>query len=269
MNGTAAPDRFTMSSEAEHLGRLRQWLRGALAGLGVDRATGSELLLAIGELCANSIEHAYEGRGGQSIEVSVRGYDDRVEIEVEDWGKAFDPARYVEPDLDALPEHGMGIHLVRRIADLLAVDVQRERGTRWTVTKYRPAGAPARGPIDDRAPARSGETMDIEVTKSGAISVVAPQGDLDMAAADQMKRTLTDLVDKGGRKLLIDLDRVGYVDSSGLGALVASMKHARGAGGDMRLCGLQDDVRAIFEMTRLIKAITVHASRTEALAAWA
>jgi anti-sigma B factor antagonist len=111
--------------------------------------------------------------------------------------------------------------------------------------------------------------MDIEVTKSGAISVVAPQSDLDMAAADQMKRTLTDLVDKGSRKLLIDLDHVGYVDSSGLGALVASMKHARAAGGDMRLCGLQDDVRAIFEMTRLVKAITVHASRAEALGAWA
>jgi anti-sigma B factor antagonist len=111
--------------------------------------------------------------------------------------------------------------------------------------------------------------MDIEVTKSSGIAVVAPQGDLDMAAADQMKRTLTDLVDKGGRKLLIDLDRVGYIDSSGLGALVASMKHARTVGGDMRLCGLQEDVRAIFEMTRLIKAITVHATRSEALGAWA
>ncbi|HEX7786710.1 MAG TPA: ATP-binding protein [Methylomirabilota bacterium] len=62
MSGTAAPGRFTMSSEAEHLGRLRRWLRGALAGLGIDRATGSALLLAVGELCANSIEHAYEGR---------------------------------------------------------------------------------------------------------------------------------------------------------------------------------------------------------------
>jgi len=170
MNGTAAPGRFTMSSEAEHLGRLRQWLRGALAGLGVDRATGSELLLAVGELCANSIEHAYEGRGGQSIEVSVRGYDDRVEIEVEDWGKTFDASRYVEPDLESLPEHGMGIHLVRRIADSLAVDVQRERGTRWTLTKYRRAASPAVGFIDDRAPVRPGETMDIEVTKSGTIS---------------------------------------------------------------------------------------------------
>jgi anti-sigma B factor antagonist len=110
--------------------------------------------------------------------------------------------------------------------------------------------------------------MEMEVTRSADITVVAPRGDLDMAAADQMKRTLTELVDKGGRKLLVDLERVAYIDSSGMGAIVAAMKHARTSGGDLRLCGLQDDVRAIFEMTRLIKAVTVHGSRPEALGAW-
>ena len=108
--------------------------------------------------------------------------------------------------------------------------------------------------------------MDIDVTGAAAgITVVAPQGDLDMAAAEQMKRTLTKLLDDGSKKLLIDLGKVGYVDSSGMGA---SLKQARTAGGDLRLCELQDDVRAIFEMTRLNKAVTIHASRTEALGAW-
>jgi anti-sigma B factor antagonist len=89
-----------------------------------------------------------------------------------------------------------------------------------------------------------------------------------MAAADQMKRTLTKLLDDGSRKLLVDLGQVGYVDSSGMGALVASLKHARTVGGDLRLCALQDDVRAIFEMTRLNRAVTIHGSRSEALGAW-
>jgi len=111
--------------------------------------------------------------------------------------------------------------------------------------------------------------MDIEVTRSADITVVAPGGDLDMAAADQMRRTLTDLVGGGRLKLLVDLGLVAYIDSSGMGALVAAMKHARGAGGDLRLCALQDDVRAIFEMTRLIKALTIHGTRAEALGAWA
>src|SRR5216683_606465 len=86
---------------------------------------------------------------------------------------------------------------------------------------------------------------------------------------DQMKRALIKLVDEGKRKVLVDLGQVGYVDSSGMGALVASLKHARTAGGELRLCALQDDVRAIFEMTRLNKAVTIHPSRSEALGAWA
>jgi serine/threonine-protein kinase RsbW len=143
MNGAAASGSFTMSSEAQHLGRLRQWLRAELQGLGVDRPTQSALLVAVGELCTNSIRHAYEGRGGQPINVSVQGHADRLVIEVEDFGRAFDAARYVEPDLNTLPDHGVGLHLVRRIADSVSVDVRRERGTRWTLVKYRPGRAPA------------------------------------------------------------------------------------------------------------------------------
>jgi anti-anti-sigma factor len=265
-----APGRFSMSSEAEDLARLRAWLREALAALGVDQATRAALVLAVGELCANSIEHAYDGQGGQPINVSVLGHPDRLVIEVEDFGRAFDPDRYVEPDLDSLPDHGLGIHLVHRIADSVAIDVRRERGTRWTLVKYRPAPGSAGGSMAGGAPPTgSGETMDIEVTSSAAITVVCPRGDLDMAAADQMKRTLTKLVDDGSRKLLVDLGQVGYVDSSGMGALVASLKHARTVGGELRLCALQDDVRAIFEMTRLNRAVTIHGSRSEALGAWA
>ena len=84
-----------MSSEAQHLARLREWLREELASLGVERETRAALVLAVGELCANSIEHAYEGRGDQPIHVSIRGFEDRLVLEVEDFGRAFDAARYV------------------------------------------------------------------------------------------------------------------------------------------------------------------------------
>ena len=139
----AAPGRFTLSSEARNLARLREWLRAELAGLGVERETRAALVLAVGELCGNSIEHAYDGRGGQPIHVSILGFEDRLVLEVEDFGRAFDAARYVVPDLDTLPDHGLGIHLVYRIADSVSVDVRRERGTRWTLVKYRPGHGPA------------------------------------------------------------------------------------------------------------------------------
>jgi anti-sigma regulatory factor (Ser/Thr protein kinase) len=131
-----------MTSEPEHLVRLRKWLRDELAGHGVPTQERSSLLLAVGELCANSIQHAYEGRGGQPIHVSVRSSADSLVIEVEDFGKPFDAIEYATPDLDALPDSGYGLFLVKTIADSLAFDVARERGTRWTMVKYRQGRGP-------------------------------------------------------------------------------------------------------------------------------
>ncbi len=132
-----------MTSEAEHLVRLRKWLRDELAGHGVPKPEQANLLLAVGELCANSIQHAYEGRGGQPIQVSVRSSADSLVIEVEDFGRPFDAELYVGPDLDALPDSGRGLYLVKTIADSLSIDVARERGTRWTMVKYRRGRGPA------------------------------------------------------------------------------------------------------------------------------
>jgi anti-anti-sigma factor len=110
--------------------------------------------------------------------------------------------------------------------------------------------------------------MDIEITPANRVTVVAPEGDLDMSTAEKVKRALTDLVDTGQTRLLVDLGSVAYIDSSGLGALVGALKHARASGGDLKLCGLQPDVHTIFEMTRLIKVITTYPARQEAVASW-
>jgi anti-sigma B factor antagonist len=110
--------------------------------------------------------------------------------------------------------------------------------------------------------------MDIDVKESGTVTVVAPRGDVDMAVADEMRHRLTGLVDKGQTRLVLDLGGVMYIDSSGLGALVAAMKHARAAGGDIKICMLESDVRSVFEMTRLDKVLALHGTRQEAVAAW-
>lgn len=110
--------------------------------------------------------------------------------------------------------------------------------------------------------------MDIAVMRITGVTIVTPRGDLDMAVAERLKQALCELVDQGERRLVLDLARVAYVDSSGLGALVASMKRARGAGGDIRLCGLVPHVRSIFELTRLVKIIAIHESTDDAATSW-
>ncbi len=89
-----------------------------------------------------------------------------------------------------------------------------------------------------------------------------------MAAVHDVRRALSSIFDRGQSRLLIDLNGVAYIDSSGMGTLIAAMKQARAAGGDVRLCGLQEDVRAIFETTRVVQAMSIHPTRQEALASW-
>jgi anti-sigma B factor antagonist len=110
--------------------------------------------------------------------------------------------------------------------------------------------------------------MDIDVKDSGKVTVVTPHGDVDMAVSDEVRQRLVALVDQGRARLVLDLGGVMYIDSSGLGALVAAMKHARAAGGDIKVCTLESDVRSLFEMTRLNKVISVHGTRQEAIASW-
>ena len=110
--------------------------------------------------------------------------------------------------------------------------------------------------------------MDIDVKDLGNVTIVAPQGDVDMAVADDVRNRLMGLADQGRTRLVLVLGGVLYVDSAGLGAIVAAMKHARALGGDIKACLLEPDVRALFEMTRLDNVMALYATRQEAIDAW-
>jgi serine/threonine-protein kinase RsbW len=128
---------LSITSDPEQLGRMRSWLWTALVGQGLALDECAKLLLAVGELCNNAIKHAYDGQGGHCIRVSLEADSRRLVLEVEDWGRPFEATRYRPPDLDAAPEHGLGLFLVKSIVDEVAFDVAREAGTRWTLVKYR------------------------------------------------------------------------------------------------------------------------------------
>jgi anti-sigma regulatory factor (Ser/Thr protein kinase) len=145
MTGGGSEGTYVLMSEPGNLGRLREWLRGEFTRHNVRAADQFGLQVAVGEICANSIRHAYAGVAGQPIHVSVRGHPDRLVIEVRDFGKKFDPSAYRAPDLEALPEGGIGLHLVKQYVDEFSYDVTLDAGTRWTLVKYLPAGRPGSG----------------------------------------------------------------------------------------------------------------------------
>ncbi len=134
--------RFAMTSEADQLARMRSWLWTQLVGQALALEDCSAFLVAVGEICNNVIKHAYGGEPGHPIAIALSVFGDRFVINVEDEGAPYDPRGYAPPDLDSVPESGMGLFLVRRSVDEVEFDTARPRGTRWTLVKYRAKPAP-------------------------------------------------------------------------------------------------------------------------------
>lgn len=96
--------------------------------------------------------------------------------------------------------------------------------------------------------------FDVRTTDQG-IGVVAPHGRLNMVAARQLRDTLTGLVGAGTTRIVVDLDATTFIDSSALGALVAGLKTARQAGGDLRIARPTESVMTVFKLTNLDKVL--------------
>lgn len=87
------------------------------------------------------------------------------------------------------------------------------------------------------------------------IGVVAPKGRLNMVSARQLKETLTELVGSGSTRVVVDLGETTFLDSSGLGAIIAGLKSARQAGGDLRIARPTPAVLTVFQLTNMDKVL--------------
>ena len=93
--------------------------------------------------------------------------------------------------------------------------------------------------------------MSFSIDKRGDIVVVDVEGQLIVGNRQELKQKVLQELEGGERKFLIDFDRTGYIDSSGLGVLVSLSKKIREQGGDLRLANLNEDLRTLFELTKL------------------
>jgi anti-sigma B factor antagonist len=100
---------------------------------------------------------------------------------------------------------------------------------------------------------------------AGGRTVVEVGGEIDVYTAPKLRDKITELVGSGQRALLIDLEAVEFLDSTGLGVLVGGLKKARAADGSLELICSQDRLLKIFRITGLAKVFTIHASEDAAL----
>ena len=111
--------------------------------------------------------------------------------------------------------------------------------------------------------------MDIKCREeTNEVLVVEVAGDLDARSAGDLKLTLNEKIEGGKIWILINLSEVPYMDSAGLGVLVSGLKNTNRQNGDLKLWGLQPDVRNIFELTRLNKVFQIFEDGVSALASF-
>ncbi len=97
------------------------------------------------------------------------------------------------------------------------------------------------------------------------VTVLQVEGQLIVGNRQELKDLVSAALDHGDRRILIDFSRTGYIDSSGLGALVSISKRIREAGGDLRLSGLNEDLRSLFELTKLDTLFAIAETPQQAL----
>jgi serine/threonine-protein kinase RsbW len=108
--------RLTIPAKPEYITLSRLALAGLSRVRSFSDETLADLKLALTEACSNSVRHAYEDGEGH-VDISFELRDDRLIVEVADDGTGFEPENGVTKDGEELSEGGLGIAIIRSIAD--------------------------------------------------------------------------------------------------------------------------------------------------------
>lgn len=100
--------------------------------------------------------------------------------------------------------------------------------------------------------------------KSGHLLVTIQLSEASLHNADAFKTAITDLLDKGEKHIVISFEKVTYIDSSFLGALVSCLKYAIAKQADISLISLQKDIHNLMHLIRIDKVFSIYNSFEEA-----
>ena len=244
------------TSELAQLSELRRFVNDAVARAWPDAPELQEqIALATQEAAVNIVKHAYEREPGRPICAELDVDAQRLALTLTHEGRDFDPAAVRPPDFDGGRAGGFGVYLIREIMDEV----------------YYLHGAARRGlrMVKRRAPRPSGETkMQMVVQKFDDVTVVSIGAEtLDASNADDFRRDIEPVL-RENKKLVLDLQKVNFVDSPGCGAILTCLKHLTENGGDLKLCRVTRPARLVFDLIRLHRICEIVDTSEQALAAF-
>jgi anti-sigma B factor antagonist len=109
--------------------------------------------------------------------------------------------------------------------------------------------------------------LGLDVRKVDSHSVVDVKGEIDVYTAPKLREKLIELVSEGSYDVVVNLEGVDFLDSTGLGVLVGALKRVKAHDGTLSLVCTQDKILKIFKITGLTKVFPIHESVEEAAGA--
>ena len=107
--------------------------------------------------------------------------------------------------------------------------------------------------------------MQISVKTTNEVKVLAFEGRLDTQTSPDAQQQLTRLIEEGETKILVNLEKLDYISSAGLHVLLTAANQLKLVDGELRVCGLNEVVKEVFDISGFMTILKVFGSETEAL----
>jgi anti-sigma B factor antagonist len=107
--------------------------------------------------------------------------------------------------------------------------------------------------------------MTISVKTTNDVKVLHCEGELDTQTSPDAQEQLNQLIDEGARKVLVNFEKLEYISSAGLHVLLTAAKQLKAVDGELRVCGLNEVVREVFDISGFTTIFKVFGSEPEAL----
>ncbi len=107
--------------------------------------------------------------------------------------------------------------------------------------------------------------MEITQRERDAIVILDIQGEIDLYNAPEIKDTIQKLIEEQKYNIIINLEKVSYIDSSGIGALISSLSNLKKYQGSLKIINVYASVKKVFELTKLTSFFEIFDSEDEAV----
>ncbi len=107
--------------------------------------------------------------------------------------------------------------------------------------------------------------MEITVSDAGGVKVIRIEGHLDTQTSPDAQAQLTQLIDQGATRIVVNFEKLDYISSAGLRILLAAAKRLKGNSGELRICGLNEVVQEVFDISGFTTILAVTKTEPEAL----